>query len=173
MDVQYDKSCHPHLKRHTETFKTFVQRYLGREWRAPDGLSRKIVDKAEARLGIRIPSSLKCFYLTLGAVPELCSIHNIIFGPEGLEVDEGYLIFMDENQSVVLWGIKKRDLKKSDPIIWQRNNTSDEWYSEEKTLAELLASMFDWYESLGVLRPVAARPNERLRRKERGARGQT
>jgi hypothetical protein len=100
---------------------------------------------------------LKCFYLTAGAIQEICSIHNVIFGPEDLEVDEGFLIFMEENQSVVSWGIRKRDLKKSDPVIWQRNNASAEWYSEEKTLAGLLESMFDWYESLGVWKRTAAK----------------
>ena len=87
----------------------------------------KVVEKAEARLGIKLPSSLKCFYLTVGAVPELCSTHNIIFGPDDLDFEDGYLIFMDENQSVVSWGIKKGDLMKADPVIWQRNNASDEW----------------------------------------------
>jgi hypothetical protein len=144
---------------HTETFKAFVQRYLGREWKVADGLSGKVVDRAEARLGIKLPSPLKSFYLTAGAVPELCTIHNIIFEPKDLGFEDGYLIFMDEDQSVVSWGIKKRDLRKADPIIWQRNNTSDEWYSEKKTLVELLESMFDWYESLGVWRRVPAKSN--------------
>ena len=153
------------MKPRTETFKAFVQRYLGREWRAVDGLSEKVVEKAEARLGMKLPSSLKCFYLAVGAVPELCSIHNVIFAPNDLDIEEGYLIFMDENQSVVSWGIKKGDLRKADPIIWQRNNTSDEWYTEEKSLAGLLASMFDWYQSLGVWKPVVAKASGKLRRK--------
>ena len=115
------------MKTNTGTYKRFVQRYLGREWKAADGLFGKVVEKAEARLGIKLPSSLKCFYLTVGAVPELCSTHNIIFGPDDLDFEDGYLIFMDENQSVVSWGIKKGDLMKADPVIWQRNNASDEW----------------------------------------------
>ena len=57
---------------------------------------------------------------------------------------------MDENQSVVSWGIKKKDLRKTDPETWQRNNSSEDWYAEEKTFTELVTSMFDWYQGLGV-----------------------
>jgi hypothetical protein len=40
----------------------------------------------------------------------LCSIHNNVFSPKDLDFEDGYLMFMDENQSVVSWGIKKKDL---------------------------------------------------------------
>lgn len=142
------------MSTHKEVFKGIIQRYLGREWKATDGLSEKVVEKAEARLGFRLPPALRGFYLTGGALPELCSSHNLIFEPKDLDFEEGYLVFMDENQSVVSWGIKKQELKKPDPIIWQRNNTSEEWYSEEKPLAELLTSMFDFYQMLGVWKPA-------------------
>ena len=88
--------------------------------------------------------------MSAGAVRDLCSIHNVILHPKGLNFEEGYLIFMEENQGVVSWGIKKKDLKKTNPTTWQRNNTSEDWYSEEKSFIELLTSMFDWYKGLGV-----------------------
>ena len=140
------------VTKHTKACRDFVDRYLGRAWKLADGLSEAVVKKAETRLGFPLPSALRSFFLSVGAVPELCSIHNIIFHPKDLEVDEGYLIFMDENQSVVSWGIKKNDLKKADPNTWQRNNSSDQWYSEDNTFLQLLASMFDWYKQLGVWR---------------------
>ncbi len=130
--------------------KHFVEHYLGRPWTAADGLPEKEVKKAESRLGFPLPAALRTFYLSVGAVNDLCSIHNTIFAPKDLAFEEGYLMFMDENQSVVSWGIKKKDLKRSDPEVWQRNNSSEDWYSEEKSFLELLTSMFDWYKQLGV-----------------------
>lgn len=86
----------------------------------------------------------------MGKVADLCSIHNNVFHPKDLVFEDGYLMFMDENQSVVSWGIKKKDLKKADPEVWQRNNSSDAWYSEKKSFIELLTSMFDWYKGLDI-----------------------
>jgi len=137
----------------TKACKGFVVRYLGRAWSASDGLPEKEVKKAEARLGVPLPKSLRSFYLSVGAVADLCSIHNVIFRPKDLEIEDDYLLFMDENQSVVTWGIKRVDLKKTDPEVWQRNNSSEPWYAETKGVIELLASMFDWYKELGVWKP--------------------
>ena len=141
------------MTKHTKTCRGFVTRYLGREWTRADGLKGKDVEKAEARLGIRLPAALKDFYLSVGAVPDLCSIHNIVFHPRDLIIEEGYLLFMDEYQSVVSWGIKRKDLSKADPAAWQRNNSAEKWYSERKSFTQLLISMFDWYQELGVWKP--------------------
>jgi hypothetical protein len=141
------------MSNHAKTCKGFVEHYLGRPWTSADGLSEKDVKKAESRLGVTLPAALRTFYLSVGAVSELCCIHNTIFPPNDLSFEEGYLMFMDENQSVVSWGIKKKDLKMSDPEAWQRNNSSEDWYSEEKSFLELLTSMFEWYKQLGVWAP--------------------
>ena len=93
---------------------------------------------------------MRSFYFSLGNVADFCSIHNFIFHPKDMVFEEGHLMFMDENQSVVSWGIKKQDLDKFDPKVWQRNNGVERWYSERKTVSELLVSMFDWYQKLGV-----------------------
>src|SRR5688572_31484741 len=128
------------MSKRTKGCKEFVSRYLGRPWTAADGLLEKEIKKVETRLGIKLPSALRDFYLSVGAVSDLCSIHNVIFHPKDLVFEDGYLMFMDENQSVVSWGIKKKDLKKADPETWQRNNSTEEWYSEKKSFTELLTS---------------------------------
>jgi hypothetical protein len=59
---------------------------------------------------------------------------------------------MEENQSVVSWGIPLVNLHAPNPIIWQRNNTPPiEWFSEEKDVLGLLVSMWDWYLEMGLL----------------------
>ena len=132
--------------------RELVGRYLRRPWTESDGLSKDEIEKAEARLGVALPPAMRSFYLSVGAVAQLCSIHNVIFHPKDLVFEDAYLMFMDENQSVVSWGIKRKDLKKADPEAWQRNNSSGEWYSEEQSFIECLTSLFDWYEELGVFK---------------------
>ena len=138
------------MGRHLNTCKSFVSKYLSRPWAIEDGVPKASVDSAATNLGILIPGALRDFYISVGAVEDLCSVHNHILRPEALGMEEGYLVFADENQSVVSWGISKADLRRSDPQIWQRNNNSEEWYAEEKSLLQFLTSMFDWYAELGV-----------------------
>jgi hypothetical protein len=138
------------MSKYAKLCREFVSAYLQRSWTPADGLPEKEVRKAELRLSLRLPSALRDFYLSVGAVADLCSIHNTILPPKDLSFEEGYLMFMEENQSVVSWGIKRKDLRKPNPEVWQRNNSFEKWYSEEKGLIQLLTSMFDWYNELGV-----------------------
>ncbi|AKU99187.1 hypothetical protein AKJ09_05851 [Labilithrix luteola] len=133
-------------------FREMTTRYLRRSWRAEDGLPPAEVASAERRLGRPIPVAVRAFYLNLGGVDVLCRIHNEIRRPDKLDFEDGYLIFMDENQDVVTWGLRCDDLGQADPTAWQRNNTPPtEWFSEEKSFSDLLQSMFDWYEESGIL----------------------
>jgi hypothetical protein len=89
---------------------------------------------------------MRSFYRILGNTPTVCEAHNVILDPKALEFDADYLIFMEENQSVVSWGVRRVDLAIADPPTWQRNNTEPlEWFPEDKSFTELLMSMFEWY----------------------------
>jgi hypothetical protein len=77
--------------------------------------------------------------------------HNFVRDLNKIEIEDGHLVVMDENQSVVSWGIPLTNVSEADPIVWQRNNTPPvTWYSEEKTWSELLASMYEWYAETGI-----------------------
>lgn len=133
-------------------YADFAQRYLRRPIRAADGVQAGVVKRAEDRVGRKLPLAVRKYYECLGSVGELNRAHNVVFAPDQLAIEGGYLMFMDENQCVVSWGIRLEDLEADDPEVWQRNNTPPEaWYSEEKSFTELMTSMFDWYVEVGVL----------------------
>jgi hypothetical protein len=130
-----------------------AQRYLARDFAAEDGLPRAAVDEAQRRLGMRIPASLAYYYQRAGCCAALNALHHRLYAPAELLTDGGFIVFMDENQSVVSWGFRAADCHEHDPIVWQRNNTPpQEWYSEDKRFTRFLASMFDWYVETGILR---------------------
>jgi hypothetical protein len=79
-------------------FRSQVERYLGRPWQAEDGLPSTAIAAAERRLECPLPGALRAFYCSAGALDALCVVHNRIRPPEELAFDEGYLLFMDENQ---------------------------------------------------------------------------
>ena len=119
-----------------------AQCYLAGDFAAEDGLPLAAVNEAQRRLGMRIPASLAYYYQRAGRCAALNTLHHRLYAPSELRTDGGFLVFMDENQSVVSW-----------PIVWQQNNTPpQEWYSEDKPFTRFLASMFDWYVETGILR---------------------
>lgn len=139
----------------TTLFRSCVPRYLGREWKPADGTPITRLTACERRLGRPLPESLRALYLTLGENAALLQAHHRLLSPEQLEVDDEHLVFMEENQSVVSWGIPLASLRDPTPTVWQRNNTPPvEWFSEEKDLLGLLISMWDWYLEMGILRRI-------------------
>lgn len=105
----------------------------------------------EQRLQRVIPKSLRYLYLTCGRCIAITEAHNFIRPIEKIEIEDGYLVFMDENQSVVSWGLPLYEQENDNPLVWQRNNNEPiEWFSEDKGLYEFLESMFYWYREVGI-----------------------
>ena len=119
------------------SYYTLLPPVLGRTLTAADAISPTRLDDCEARLGFALPDRMRALYLTAGAAPEL-QVHNSLRMPETLQVEDGYLIFMEENQNVVDWGIRVPSAD-SDPEVWQRVNADPpEYHSENKTFSAFI-----------------------------------
>lgn len=57
-----------------------------------------------------------------------------------------YLVFAEENENVVVWGILKSDLRIEDPVVYQGQeyNGKYSWYSEDSTFSRFVIQMFKW-----------------------------
>lgn len=134
-----------------ENYESLAKRYLGRELRKIDGSTLLAIQRTEKRIGCALPQSIRRYYELCGGNRKLNKSYNLVRTLNEIAIEDGYLMIMDENQSVVSWGIRLADVPEIDPIIWQRNNTPPiAWYSEEKTWPELLASMYAWYIEAGI-----------------------
>ena len=134
-----------------EVIDGFTKKYRQRAVTAEDGVEPEELGIVEAALGITLPASLRYYYERLGHCAELNQALNIICSPNDLDIDDGYLMIMEDHQESFSWGIKISDLGEPDPIVWQRNNTPPvEWYSEERSFSALMTSMFDYYLESGV-----------------------
>ena len=99
-----------------------------------------MVEATEARLGLRIPGPLRDYYLTVGR-HKLNRIHNRLTEPKELEVRQGRLVFMEENQSVVYWGVRAK-VKALDPIVFQTQDPDgDDWFAESSCSSFLLTML--------------------------------
>jgi hypothetical protein len=125
-------------------------RVLGRNVDPSDGIADDRVKVAEEALGHRIPAALREYYRVAGKLDEVNKAHNELHAPDGLAIENGYLVFMDENQAVVSWGIRVVDLSQPDPEVWQRvNSDPPEWYSENMSFSIFMSKMLLWQAGLG------------------------
>lgn len=132
-------------------YQQFAETYLNRHLEEHEGVEIADISRAERRLCLRLPKALRSYYLVAGKADDLNKAHNIIRPVSEIELDNGFVVFIDENQFVVSWGVRISLAAEDDPIIWQRNNTPPvEWFSEEKSFTEFMKDMFDWYRDAGV-----------------------
>ena len=126
---------------HVQPFDELISEFAHRPRSASDGVPEGVIASAEAKLGFRLPADLRTMLLRIGRW-EVLRAHNVLFEPTEFEEKEDRVVFMDENQSVVSWGMKR---DSPDSNVWQRNNTDGAWYSEELDLRAFLRSMLEWY----------------------------
>src|SRR5436190_24276675 len=116
----------------TARFGRVARAVLGRDLRPRDRTPEQRIRAAEDGLRIGLPAAMREYYLAAGEADQLNRAHNTLFRPEELRFEQNYVIFMQENQAVVHWGVAMSDLANPDPIVWQRvNSDSPQWYSEE------------------------------------------
>ena len=125
---------------------------------AADGESEASILKAEVRLGVRLPAVLREYYLLAGRLDRFNRAHNRLLRPEEWTVDVGKLVFLEENQCVVFWGVEAVTSPIDDPSVYHgqkvRGRPTD-WYLEHESCSEFLLVMLHlqavWggYEFLG------------------------
>lgn len=126
-------------------YANFVKKYLNREINDSDNISENQVLITEQNLNFKLPKSLRDYYKIVGNCYELNNYHNRVLEIDKIFIEDNFLIFAEENQNVVYWGIKIESLAEINPIIWQiRNEEKPEFYSEEKTFTEFMTEMFEW-----------------------------
>jgi hypothetical protein len=107
------------------------------------------VEAAEARLGVRLPGPLRDYYLSVGKHP-INYVHNRLWSPDALEIAQRRLVFMEENQNVVFWGVRSRT-SAVNPMVFQTTELEDgDWFAEARC-SEFLAAMMCWQAVMGGL----------------------
>jgi hypothetical protein len=125
-------------------YRSGLLRIFGRPLSPRDATPEARLRRAEKRLGFSLPAALRD-YLRLAGQAKENREHNWLLSPEALVVEDGYLVFMEENQSVVDWGIPRALARKADPTVWQRvNGDAPKWYSEKMCFSEFILANLAW-----------------------------
>ena len=131
-------------------FKGYYQRrfqeIFGKALAPEDGLGDGAVEEALRKRDLVIPLALADYYAVAGRHP-INSQHNTLLPIEKLEWLDDKLVFMEENQVVVLWGIDRAKIGSTNPVVWQAPNIEPfEWYEEPYLLGQFLMAMWHWQE---------------------------
>ncbi len=135
------------------TFATLVRPLM-----PDDGEPETGISAVEARLKLRLPAVLREYYLLAGRFDRFNRAHNELRRPGDWTVEGGKLVFLEENQCVVFWGVEASTLPEDDPPVHQAENIRGrpaEWFLEHERCSEFLIVMLHlqavWggYEFLG------------------------
>jgi hypothetical protein len=108
--------------------------------RIPD----RTIAAAEKRLGVTLPAALGDYYRLAGKHKLVSDGMNHLRKPSKLQLSDGVLVFMDENQDVFSAGVLAADLGKDDPPVSERNRGEREWRLAATRLSRYLLVTFCW-----------------------------
>lgn len=125
---------------------TFLSNW-GRPIRKEDGIELGRIEEAEYRLGFQLPQTLREWYLLSGyrSSEELTNVESLRL-PEKLIVYDGALVFYDESQGTVSWGVREADIEMDDPPVVIEGDVANVmptagWLEQNKSLTGFLFQM--------------------------------
>lgn len=138
--------------RHSSQFKkkysAALQALIGRALTKQDGAKPASLAACEKRLKLKLPRAINVYYQIAGNLP-LNTEHNILYAPKDLIKRDGKLVFMEENQAVVFWGLDLNALNQPDPEVFQASNAKQiTWYSEELPWSDFIIKVWRWQRGL-------------------------
>ncbi len=97
-----------------------------------EGYKAQVIDKYSKSLNVNLPISIKDFYRKYANTFECTESFNKILSPEEWYIENDRLVFAEENQGVVLWGVEIARLKEDDPIVQIATSSEPiEWHNED------------------------------------------
>ena len=132
----------------TSRFRQLLVDIAGRA--APShGYPLTAVQAAEGRLGVKLSTPLRDYYLSVGR-HKLNRVHNRLLPPDSLFVSSGRLVFLEENQEVVYWGVRSRS-PAADPVVFQATDLDEGPWVAESPCSQFLLAMLCWQAVSGGL----------------------
>jgi hypothetical protein len=142
---------------------------LGRSLRRQDRTPQKELVAAEKQLGLRVPAALREYYLVAGRANDFNCAHDRLLPPVDWYIEARKLIFMEENQAVVLYGTAAGSQPEDDPaVLMGANDDPIRWYKVNGQCSVFLLVTLHWAAAFSGAMPhggtaqVSARLRKRL-----------
>jgi len=101
----------PRWRRHVG----FVKKWFAKPLEPADGVAAEAIEARERKLALRLPRAVREWFLLAGARVELTGEQDFIIDLDRLELEDGNLPLIVENQAVCTWGIPSDELSVDDP----------------------------------------------------------
>ncbi|MEC4806561.1 MAG: hypothetical protein SAJ12_20370 [Jaaginema sp. PMC 1079.18] len=129
-------------------FKNYYSRrfkeIFGYSLQPSDALGDCVIQAKLAKCKLTLPKALIDYY-SLAGQHYINEEHNQLLFIEQVNWMDDKLVFMQENQLVVYWGIDRADVSSPNPIVWQGiNGDVIDWYEEKYRLNQFLMAMWRW-----------------------------
>ncbi|NML20168.1 hypothetical protein HHL16_04755 [Pseudoflavitalea sp. G-6-1-2] len=121
-----------------DDLRTVVRKLLGRPLRDSDGIPVQEIEKTEYILNASMPDALKEWFGSIGNVSLFMSGFQRMYTPATLILQDGKLIFMEENQGVCYWAV---DMQQRTRVYQSVSLIDPEWYDEGISLSDFLVLM--------------------------------
>lgn len=123
--------------------KDTAEKILGRALDVSEGVDIQSIEVAEKKLGVKLPQALKDFYLTVGKISLFTDGFEFFAKPKQIYIKGNKLVFLEENQAVLSWGVDLEDLSKDIVPVYHSPNIGESeddviWYTEALPLPEFL-----------------------------------
>lgn len=134
--------------------KHTAEKILGRALEASEGVDNQSIEVAEKKLEVKFPEALKDFYLNVGKIGLFTDAFEFFAKPKQIYVKANKLVFLEENQAVLSWGVDLNDLGKDVIPVYHSPNIGDQendvvWYTEALPLPEFL-ELIMYYQSVSA-----------------------
>jgi hypothetical protein len=133
---------------------TFLEAIYG-PFEAVHRIAPTALDAVEARIGASLPRALRTLYAKTGAARALHHAHNELVPPERIDFGGDHLVFYEENQAVVVWGIARSRLSEEDPPVEQgqvdRDTEAWSYFPEFESVSEFACAQGSWQAVQGGL----------------------
>jgi hypothetical protein len=111
---------------------------------------------AMERLGVSLPAALQELYRRTGQVAPLHAAHNTLVRLDQIDFGDDHLIFYEENQGAVAWGVARSRLSEPDPPVDQGQPPraeGDPWVfcPEFASISEFVCAQAAWQAVQGGL----------------------
>lgn len=136
--------------------KFIIERLLGRELQAEDGVSAAEITEAEKKSGSPLPPVLQSFYRLAGKEETVMDSFQHFTPLETLFTEGDKLVFLEENQGVCVWGIALNETASDQATVYQCPYPDDKWYAEDDTLTAFLEAVLYYQFAQGGYEWVSA-----------------
>ena len=128
---------------------------LGRALRSTDAVPESELARAERRLGRKVPGPVRTFYRVAGRARDFIDHYDHFLRPEEWSLDGTKLIFVTENQGVVLYAVDLSTEEGDPPVVMASHVEPYQWQNVCERASTFCRAMLHWEGSFGGAMPAS------------------